>query len=140
SLVATNNGTWVGLSLLPGETLWVLIADRPSVLGRLNVLLLAYMGISGLVLLIGVYFLITYRIIRPLDALSHAARRVTETERPLVLPHARSREFAELNHSLQSMTERLLYEEAALRHQITKVETRTQQLRAAQAQLVRSER
>jgi signal transduction histidine kinase len=63
-----------------------------------------------------------------------------ETERPLVLPHPRSREFAELNQSLQAMTDRLLREEVALRHKITEVETRTQQLRAAQAQLVRSER
>lgn len=140
SFVSATDGIWVGLSLAPGETLWVLVKDQPSVLGRLNALLLAYMGISALVLLVGMYFLITYRIIRPLDELSHAARRVTETERPLTLPHPRSREFAELNHSLQSMTDRLLREEVALRNKITELETRTQQLRAAQAQLVRSER
>lgn len=140
AFVSSRGGTWVGLSLAPAETLWVLVRDQPSILGRLNALLLAYMGISGLVLLVGMYFLITYRIIRPLDELSHAARRVMETERPLVLPHPRSREFAELNQSLQAMTDRLLREEVALRHKITEVETRTQQLRAAQAQLVRSER
>lgn len=140
AFVIAGDGTWVGLSLAPAETLWVLVKDQPSILGRLNALLLAYMGISGLVLLVGMYFLITYRIIRPLDELSHAARRVTETDRPLDLPHPRSREFAELNHSLRSMTDRLLREEAELRNKVTEVETRTQQLRAAQAQIVRSER
>lgn len=140
ALVSSLDGTWVGVPLALGDTLWVLVKAQPSILGRLDLLLLAYMGMSGFVLLAGTYTLITHRIIRPLDELSHAARRVTETDRPLVLPHAGSREFSELNRSLQAMTDRLLREEAALRNKVTEVETRTQQLRAAQAQLVRSER
>lgn len=140
AVVTTRDGTWVGLGLSSVETLWVLVKDQPSILSTLNGLLLSYMAISGLVLLAGVYFLVTYRMIRPLEELSHAARRVTETDRPLLLPHPRSAEFAELNVSLQAMTDRLLREEAALRHKITEVETRTQQLRSAQAQLIRSER
>ncbi len=135
----SHRGTWVGLSLAE-TTLWAFVVHQPSILGRLNLLLLSYMMIAGLVLLAGVYFLVTYRIIRPIDELSHAARRVTSTDRPLTLPAPRSREFEELNHSLQSMTDRLLQEEAALRAQIIEVETRTLQLRTAQAQLVRSER
>lgn len=140
AVVSTKEGTWVGIGLSSLETLWVLVKDQPSILGTLNGLLLSYMAISGLVLLAGVYFLVTYRMIRPLEELSHAARRVTETDRPLLLPHARSSEFAELNSSLQAMTDRLLREEAALRNKVTEVETRTQQLRAAQAQVIRSER
>lgn len=139
-LVASPEGTWVGRRVSDDETLWTLVAPQPAMLGRLNVLLLSYMLITGLVLLAGVYFLVTQRIIRPIDDLSHAARRVTSTDRPLVLPTARSREFQELNQSLRTMTERLVREEAALRSKITELETRTQQLRSAQAQLARSER
>lgn len=139
-LVTLPQGSWVGLNLDDGRTLSAFIVHQPTIWERLNGLLLAYMVITGFALLLGVYFLVTQRIIRPLDELSHAARRVTSTDRPLTLPHPRSREFEELNHSLQSMTEKLLREEAALRQQIIEVETRTQQLRSAQAQLIRSER
>lgn len=138
--IASPEGTWVGRHVNENKTLWALVTPQPALLGRLNVLLLSYMLITGLVLLAGVYFLVTQRIIRPIDELSHAARRVTSTDRPLVLPGARSREFEELNQSLRAMTERLLREEAALRSKITELETRTQQLRSAQAQLARSER
>lgn len=140
ALVTLQLGTWVGVTLAEHRTLSAFIVHQPTIWERLNGLLLAYMVITGFVLLLGVYFLVTQRIIRPLDELSHAARRVTSTDRPLTLPHPRSREFEELNQSLQSMTDKLLREEAALRQQITEVETRTQQLRSAQAQLIRSER
>lgn len=140
SVHTTVAGTWVGLELSAGAELWVLVSDQPILLERLNMLLLAYMAIAAGVLLAGVYFIVTHRIIRPLDELSHAARRVTATERPLLLPDARSREFQELNTSLQVMTDRLLREEEALRGKVAEIETRTQQLRSAQAQLVRSER
>lgn len=136
----SHYGIWVTLPYGDGGALAVLVTTPASAFDRLDALLLLYMFIIALALLAGAYFIVTYRIIRPLSAVSHAATRVASPARELALPAPRSREFWELNNSLKAMTTRLLDEETALRDKIREVEEATERLKVTQAQLVRSER
>lgn len=99
-----------------------------------------YMGLVALALLVVLYFALTRLIVSPLDQLSRSADRVAKGARRLDVPQSGSRELIELNASLRTMTEKLLAEEEALRHKVDEVERATASLRAAQDNLVRSER
>lgn len=99
-----------------------------------------YAGVVGLATLLLAYFALTRLIVQPLDALTRAARRVADGGRAWAVPPAGASELRELGQSLETMTERLLTEEQALRRKIDEVEQATEQLKAAQATVVRSER
>jgi two-component system NtrC family sensor kinase len=103
-------------------------------------LLALYTSLVGLALLTATYFALTRLIVRPLDALAHAAERVASGARRLAVPHTPVRELSELGRSLNTMTERLLAEEDKLRKKVDEVELATQRLKETQEQLVRSER
>lgn len=106
--------------------------------------LLRLLGLYTLVvaaaLLVATHFALTRLIVRPLDELARAAEGVAGGARRFSIPRTSVRELADLGRSLHTMTERLLEEEEKLRHKIDEVERATQSLRAAQDQLVRSER
>ncbi len=111
-------------------------ADRASPLVRLVAL---YMITFALALLTFAYFALTRLIVRPLDALVRAADRVASGSRFLLVPRAGASELAELGVSLQTMTERRLREEDALRAKVEELTLTTARLTEAQRQLVRSE-
>src|SRR5690606_416013 len=69
-----------------------------------------------------------------------AAERVAGGARRLEPLEAAPPEIVQLSHSLSTMTARLRGEEEALRTKVEEVERATEELRAAQASLVRSER
>jgi two-component system, NtrC family, sensor kinase len=99
-----------------------------------------YMGLIALALMMLAYFALTRFIVRPLDEMSRAAERVAGGARRLEPPRTGVRELAKLGESLQTMTERILAEEEALRRKVSEVEDATRHLEEAQARLVRSER
>ncbi|MCC6216386.1 MAG: HAMP domain-containing protein [Polyangiaceae bacterium] len=99
-----------------------------------------YTGVFALALLVLAYFALTRLIVQPLDRLARAAERVARGARAYDAPRTGARELDELGASLRTMTERLLENEEALRRQIAEVQRTTDELRAAQAGLVRSER
>ncbi len=99
-----------------------------------------YTGVMALALLVLAYFALTRLIVRPLDALSQAARRVAAGARKLEVPSRGPRELVTLGQSVRSMTERLIEEESALRHKVAEVEKATRDLEQAQDRLIRSER
>lgn len=99
-----------------------------------------YMGIFGVALLVFAYFALTRLIVRPVDALVHAADRVANGARTLVIPRAGARELAELGVSVHAMTARLVADEAAMRAKVDELTALTKQLRETQTQLARSER
>lgn len=96
-------------------------------------------GLASALLVFG-YVALGWLVVRPVDALSRAARRVSEGARSLEPPSTRTRELAELGVSLRTMTERLRAEEEALVAKVAEVERAAADLREAQARLVRSER
>jgi signal transduction histidine kinase len=111
-------------------------ADRASPLVRLVAL---YMITFGLALLTFAYFALTRLIVKPLDALVRAADRVASGSRFLAVPRAGASELSELGKSLQTMTERRIREEDALRAKVDELTRTTARLTEAQRQLVRSE-
>jgi signal transduction histidine kinase len=99
-----------------------------------------YTLLVGVALLVFVYFALTRLVVRPIDTLSQAARRVADGGRLLERPHAGAAELVDLGSSLAAMTERLRAEESALRDKVSELERATAELRAAQTHLVASER
>jgi signal transduction histidine kinase len=118
----------------------VLVSFERSDASALNRVVGLYMMLIGLALLVGVYFSVTALIIRPLDQISRAAKRVASANHRLELPRPRSEELATLAASLQTMTDRLANEETALRRKVEELEQAHVKLETAQAQVVRSER
>jgi len=103
-------------------------------------LLAFYTGLFALALLTFAYIALTRLIVRPLDAISTAARRVAAGARSLDVPETGPSEMVELARSLSGMTAKLRADEQSMRDQIDELERRAQKLREAQDRLVRSER
>ncbi len=99
-----------------------------------------YTGIVALALLVFAYISMTRLVVKPIDGLSRAARRVAEGARRLEAPRHGARELLELGSSLEQMTAKLVSEEEALRAKVAEVERYAQDLARAQERLVRSER
>ncbi|MBI4953210.1 MAG: HAMP domain-containing protein [Myxococcales bacterium] len=103
-------------------------------------LLALYAGLLGLTLLMLSYGVLTRIVVGPVERLRRAAARVAEGGRNLEVPKTGSRELALLGASLSHMTERLRADEDELRQRVAEIEAATEQLKRAQATLVRSER
>jgi len=113
------------------------VTTRASVLVRMTGF---YMAASAIALLVFVYFGMTRWIVRPILSLGTAAERVAGGARRLEPITGAPPELIHLSQSLSAMTARLRGEEEALRQKIVEVEQTTDELRTAQASLVRSER
>ncbi|MFO0611217.1 MAG: ATP-binding protein [Polyangiaceae bacterium] len=123
-----------------GAAVLLSIDSSTGPLGPLVRLIALYTGVVALALLVFGYFLMTRLVVRPLEDLSRAARRVAEGGRTLELRPTKTLELAELGESLATMTERLRAEEESLRAKVDELETATRELKSAQETLVRSER
>jgi signal transduction histidine kinase len=99
-----------------------------------------YNAFFALALLLFAYIALTRLIVRPLDAISAAARRVAAGARGLEVPETGPAELVDLSRSLSDMTAKLRADEQRMRHQIDELERRAEKLREAQDRLVRSER
>ncbi len=137
----------------PTERLWCDVADHRgqarvavslgSVAREVQTtvgLLGLYTGLLGTALLLATYFALTRLIVKPLDALGHAARRVAQGTGPFEVGVMPARELAFLGQSLSTMTERLKGEGVELRRRMEELERTTLHLAQAQERLVRSER
>jgi signal transduction histidine kinase len=99
-----------------------------------------YTGLFALALLTFAYIALTRLIVRPLDAISSAARRVAAGARGFEVPPAGPTELRGLGESLSEMTAKLRADEQRMRDQIAELERSAHMLREAQDRLVRTER
>jgi signal transduction histidine kinase len=99
-----------------------------------------YTGIVALALLVFAYISMTRLVVRPIDLLSRAARRVADGARRLEAPRQGARELLDLGSSLEEMTARLRSDEETLRAKVAEIERYAEDLARAQERLVRSER
>jgi two-component system NtrC family sensor kinase len=129
--VPTHNGSLAAL---------VSTEDDAAKSAPLLRLLAAYTVLFGFGLLTFAYIALTRLIVRPLDAISRAARRVADGARVLEVPERGPRELLELGFSVSQMTATLLANEGRMREQIEELERRARKLRDAQDRLIRSER
>lgn len=103
-------------------------------------LLALYMGLLGVGLLLAIHLAVTFFMVRPLDALARAARRVAFGARELQLPPLPATELVSLGNSLRTMTEKLLSDERELRRNLDEIHAANERLKQAQERLIRSER
>jgi two-component system, NtrC family, sensor kinase len=99
-----------------------------------------YGAVVALALLLVAYASLTRLIVRPLDALSAAARRVAAGARKLDVNVPGPSEIADLSASLAEMTAKLKADEQHMIQQIDELEHGAEKLREAQDRLIRSER
>jgi len=118
----------------------VRIDDETTRVQPLVRLVALYTAFFGAALLVFTYIVLTYVIVHPLDRLVVAASRVSNGATALEVPRKGAREIAALGASFAEMTRQLRSEEEALRLKIVELELATEELRAAQATVVRSER
>lgn len=143
--VKTGRGAAV-LVVIPsardGGAVAVVVGTDPSTIPSAPLFRLVglYTGTVALALLIFAYIAMTRLVVRPVDELSRAARRVAEGARRLDVPRGGARELGELGASLSLMTERQRADEEALRGKIAEIERYAADLESAQRRLVRSER
>lgn len=130
--------------LVPGDrgpVVALLSTDDEAVRAQPLVRLVAlYIGIFALALMVFAFMALTRLIVRPIDQLSAAARRVSAGATDLEVPTAGARELADLGMSFATMTRQLRSEEEALKQKIEELERATEELRSAHRTLVRSER
>jgi signal transduction histidine kinase len=112
-------------------------SDHGASLVRLVAL---YMLTFALALSVFAYFGLTRLIVRPIEHLVASADRVASGARTLRVPRTGASELIELGASVQSMTEKLISEEAKLLLKVEELTETTTRLTQTQAQLVRSER
>ena len=118
-----NTGLGPGILVqTPGESggvaSIVLATDDTNNGESLLQLLGLYIGLFGLALLTFAYIALTRLIVRPLDALSAAARRVAAGARGLDVPETGPAEMADLANSVAEMTAKLRADEQRMRDQI----------------------
>lgn len=99
-----------------------------------------YTGVGALALLVFAYIALGRLIVRPIDALSSAARRVAAGALHLDAPRSGPAELLDLGASLAEMTAKLRADENKMREHIAELEQRARELREAQEKLIRSER
>ncbi|PIE05419.1 MAG: two-component sensor histidine kinase, partial [Sorangium cellulosum] len=114
--------------------------DHAANAGPLLGLVALYVGIFALAFMVFAYIALTRMIVRPIDQLSSAARRVSAGAAALEGPSSGAREIADLTTSFAAMTRQLRSEEKALRTKIEELERTTEELQSAHRTLVRSER
>ncbi|WP_437675266.1 ATP-binding protein [Sorangium sp. So ce131] len=142
-VVPENGGEGAGRAREAGAgAVAVLVPTDPSTVpaAPLVRIVALYTGVVALALLVFAYFSMTRLVVRPIDQLSRAARRVAGGARDLEVPRAGARELAQLGASLALMTGRLRADEESLRAKIEEVERYAADLKSAQERLVRSER
>lgn len=99
-----------------------------------------YTAVGALALLVFTYIALGRLIVRPIDSIASAAKRVAGGARQLDVPRKGPAELLDLAKSLAEMTAKLRADEERMRAQIEELEQKTKELREAQDQLVRSER
>jgi len=107
--------------------------DSAALAAPLVKLVALYMLSFALALLVFAYFALTRLIVKPVDALVHAADRVASARVDIAVPHSGARELSELATSMRAMATRLVTEQDAMRAKVL-------ELTETRGQLVRSER
>lgn len=118
----------------------VRLDDEAGRAGPLLRLVAMYMAAFAVALLFFTYTVLTRTLVRPVDALADAARRVSEGATSLEVPRTGPREVAQLAEAFAEMTRRLRSEEAALRAKVDELERTASELKSAQGTIVRAER
>lgn len=117
-----------------------LATDPARGAGALPRLVALYTGLVALALLVFAYGAMTRLVVRPVESLGAAARRVADGARELEVPRVGAAELVDLGRSVAAMTDRLRADEEIVRRQVAELEEKNRAIVQAQEHLVRSER
>jgi two-component system, NtrC family, sensor kinase len=132
-------GVPVDAEIRPGASVRVWV-ERESTEFDQNVrtLFILYVGITGAGILIFAYTVLTYLIVRPIDALIRASERVAAGQLAVSVPSRGATEVARLSRAFNAMAAQLRTDRAALEMRLLELTSTTKELEAAQEQVVRS--
>lgn len=107
-------------------------------LRSLEALLLGYLGLSALAVVVFGYISLTRLIVRPLDRLTRAARRLGGGREVEPVAAAGGREIVELTETFNAMAREVFGQRRELEEQVARLERLNRELARAQEQVVRS--
>lgn len=118
--------------------IWAPVAPRGDA-ARRN-LFVFYLGLTGLVVLLMSYVLLTYFLVRPIDALRRASESMASGNLRARVPVRGAAEVARLASAFNDMAAQLREDRTALQARLQELERTTAELTATQEHLVRSAR
>ncbi len=136
----TGLGTPVEVDVESGGVLrlWVRAPEQSP--GPFNQLMLMYVAITGGMILLLTYLVLTVLIVRPVEALTMASSRIAGGNLEVEAPVRGAKEIARLSHSFNLMAKQVRSDRGALETQLHELEAATAELSAAQDQVLRSTR
>lgn len=137
----TGQGTPVEVAVEGGGAvrLWVRRPAPESTTPLANMLLL-YVAVTGGAIMLLAYLVITYLIVRPVEALTRASERLAAGQQHVGVPVRGGAEVARLAVAFNAMASQLRDERESLELRLEELERTTVELRSAQDQVLRSAR
>jgi signal transduction histidine kinase len=120
-------------------TLWLARSPSRAPLPLGN-LLLFYVSLTGLAVLVLLYFALTHLIVRPLDRLTRSSESLAAGAADVNVPERGAAEVARLAAAFNAMAAQLRAEREALERRLFELERTTIELKAAQQQLIHGEK
>lgn len=100
--------------------------------------LLLYVGVTGAAILLLVYALVTYLIVRPVEVLRGASERLARGNLYTSVPVHGATEIAQLSAAFNQMADQLRADRVALQQRLDELQSTTTELRDAQDHVIRS--
>jgi signal transduction histidine kinase len=134
------HGAPVTMPLAGGRTLtlWLEPVAQPD--AALGNLLLFYVTMTGLAVLILTTIALTYLIVRPLDRLTRSSELLATGAQHVRVPETGAAEVARLAGAFNAMAAQLRAERLALETRLRDLERATEELRAAERQVIHGEK
>ncbi|MEM6962586.1 MAG: HAMP domain-containing sensor histidine kinase [Myxococcota bacterium] len=128
-----------GLPVAPQVKVWVAMptSDAQKAFAKL---LLLYVSVTAAAILLLVYTLLTYLIVRPVEGLTQASERLARGRLGADVPVRGAAEISRLALAFNAMAHQLRAEKRQLEGRLKDLEKTTSELESTQAQLVRSEK
>ena len=118
----------------------VRVGSRPTTgpLQSAEALLLGYLGLSALAVVVFGYIAVTRLIVRPIERLTGAARRLGRVRDPSRVAPGGGRELVELTETFNAMAEQVTSQRSELEAKVESLEQLNRDLGRAQEQVIRS--
>lgn len=134
------SGPAVAVPLAGGRTLTLWLEPRAQPDAPLASLLLFYVTMTGLAVLVLTYIALTNLIVRPLERLTRSSEMLATGAQHVRVPETGAAEVARLAGAFNDMAEQLRAERLALEQRLRDLERTTEELRAAQQQVIHGEK
>ena len=138
----TGFGTWYDAALpsAPQTAVRVWLPAGGETDGPYANLLVLYIAVTGSLILLLTYVALTFLIVRPLQSMTAAARRLADGRTEIEVPEAGAGEVRQLARDFNAMGRQVRADQAQLEARLAELSVANEELDAAQEQIVRSAR